>query len=385
MCPCRTVRSEPRTIGVSPAQLASLRALSNREMSPISATITSAVNFRMPSSVVSVLTRGSALACWCSSASSRSMTGARQSITARQSVMISRDAGGRGAPCAGRSRGPPAARPSAGPRALYRLPRARIEPGRLDLTHALRSNECVLKARAPNPVQDGIYNQSCFRVRARLAAGSRSCPQAGSRASGWSCCDQRHTIRAALKDVGHLHIPEARDHTTRRNPPPARPRLRADADVYGTRRSPASDGPLYPGDDGACTATHESHGRRLPPCNGRSLSPRYHNPSRDVFLTRHQQRFTGIHPSRPFPSPVAPRRNGNPWALPWAPHPAEQDPAAHARAGTSLRHWPGVTSSPSATSLDGPTHHERPQAIDPPRWRTRQARRQDCAPAHQAR
>lgn len=33
----------------------------------------------------------------------------------------------------------------------------------------------------------------------------------------------------------------------RRNPPPARPRLRADADVYGTRRSPASDGPLYPG------------------------------------------------------------------------------------------------------------------------------------------
>jgi hypothetical protein len=95
------------------------------------------------------------------------------------------------------------------------------------------------------------------------------------------------------------------------------------------------------------------------PFNGRSLSPRYRNPSRDVFLTRHQQRFTGIHPSRPFPSPVAPGRNGNPWALPWAPHPAEQDPAAHARAGTSLRHWPGVTSSPSATSLDGPTHHER--------------------------
>ena len=94
--------------------------------------------------------------------------------------------------------------------------------------------------------------------------------------------------------------------------------------------------------------------------NGRSLSPRYRNPSRDVFLTRHQQRFTVIHPSRPFPSPVAPGRNGNPWALPWAPHPAEQDPAAHARAGTSLRHWPGVTSSPSATSLDGPTHHERP-------------------------
>ena len=34
MCPCRTVRSEPRTVGVSPAQLASLRALGNRVMSP---------------------------------------------------------------------------------------------------------------------------------------------------------------------------------------------------------------------------------------------------------------------------------------------------------------------------------------------------------------
>jgi hypothetical protein len=92
----------------------------------------------------------------------------------------------------------------------------------------------------------------------------------------------------------------------------------------------------------------------------RSLPPRCHNPSRDAFLTRHQQGFTGVRPSRPFPSPVAPGRHGDPWALPWAPHPAEQDPAAHARAGTSLRHWPGITPSPSATSLSGPTHHERP-------------------------
>ena len=73
-------------------------------------------------------------------------------------------------------------------------------------------------------------------------------------------------------------------------------------------------------------------------------------------LTRHQQGFTGVRPSRPFPSPVAPGRNGDPWAFPWASHPAEQDPAAHAGAGTGLRHWPGVTSSPSATSLDALTH-----------------------------
>ncbi len=45
-----------------------------------------------PGSVRSTLTRGSALACWCSSQSIRSMTGARPSITARQPVTISRDA-----------------------------------------------------------------------------------------------------------------------------------------------------------------------------------------------------------------------------------------------------------------------------------------------------
>jgi hypothetical protein len=96
----------------------------------------------------------------------------------------------------------------------------------------------------------------------------------------------------------------------------------------------------------------------------RSLPPRCHNPSRDAFLTRHQQGFTGVRPSRPFPSPVAPGRNGDPRALPWAPHPAEQDPAAHARAVTSLRHWPGITPSPSATPLSGPTHHERPHVAN---------------------
>jgi hypothetical protein len=44
---------------------------------------------------------------------------------------------------------------------------------------------------------------------------------------------------------------------------------------------------------------------------------------------------------------------------PRASHPAGQDPAAHAGAGTGLRHWPGVTSS-LATSLDVPTHNVRP-------------------------
>jgi len=55
------------------------------------------------------------------------------------------------------------------------------------------------------------------------------------------------------------------------------------------------------------------------------------------------------------------RRHGSgPRCSERASHPAEQDPAAHARAGTSLRHWPGITPSPSATSLSRPTHRERP-------------------------
>lgn len=39
------------------------------------------------------------------------------------------------------------------------------------------------------------------------------------------------------------------------------------------------------------------HGRRLPLPNGQPLSPRHHHPSRSARLTRHQQGFTGIHPS----------------------------------------------------------------------------------------
>ncbi len=89
MCPCRTVRSEPRTAGVSPAQDASLRAEANRVMSPISASRTSAVNGPTPGSRVKTFTRGSDLACWRTSASSRPVTDSRASISARASETTS--------------------------------------------------------------------------------------------------------------------------------------------------------------------------------------------------------------------------------------------------------------------------------------------------------
>ena len=39
-------------------------------------------------------------------------------------------------------------------------------------------------------------------------------------------------------------------------------------------------------------------------------------------MTRHQQRFTVIHPMPVFSTPVIPGRSGNPWAFPNAQHPA---------------------------------------------------------------
>jgi hypothetical protein len=45
--------------------------------------------------------------------------------------------------------------------------------------------------------------------------------------------------------------------------------------VFRTRETAAGAGrPLYPGDGGARTAAYASRSRRLPPCSGRSLSPR---------------------------------------------------------------------------------------------------------------
>jgi hypothetical protein len=58
-----------------------LRALPKRVISPISASMTKAVNWPTPGSVVSVLTRGSALACWGSSPSIRA--GQRRQAGAR--------------------------------------------------------------------------------------------------------------------------------------------------------------------------------------------------------------------------------------------------------------------------------------------------------------
>jgi hypothetical protein len=102
--PDGAVRAADR--GGEPGPAGQLAALGNRVMSPISASMTSAVNSPIPGSVRSTLTRGSALARWCSSPSIRSISGARPSMTARQSVMISRYAAGRSSPASQPRPGP---------------------------------------------------------------------------------------------------------------------------------------------------------------------------------------------------------------------------------------------------------------------------------------
>ena len=82
------------TVGVSPAQDASLRAELNRLTSPTSARMTSAMNGPTPGSWVSTLTRGSDRPRWRISQSSRSITVSSAPISARSSSTSSRDTAG---------------------------------------------------------------------------------------------------------------------------------------------------------------------------------------------------------------------------------------------------------------------------------------------------
>ena len=67
-----------------------------------------------------------------------------------------------------------------------------------------------------------------------------------------------------------------------------------------------------------------------------------------LIITRHPSR---VHILRPPGLPLAcsPRMTRAPSGFPWAPHPREQDPRTHARAGTGSEHKPG-TRPPAPTS-----------------------------------
>ncbi len=87
--------------------------------------------------------------------------------------------------------------------------------------------------------------------------------------------------------------------------------------------------PLDPGGDGVPTAVEASSVVVCRLSAASLSSPRHHHPTRGVAVTRHQRGFTCVQPSG-LPLPVATGRSGDPWAFPWASHPAI---ASHARQG----------------------------------------------------
>ena len=131
--------------------------------------------------------------------------------------------------------------------------------------------------------------------------------------------------------------------------------------TFPTRETRAGPGALFTPRTAVFITSHRYvRGRRLPPLNGRSLSPRYNYPTRDVRLTRHQQEFPG---SRPVPAlPLACDRHGwdsDPWAFPQAPHPTDQEPATRAAVGTGRTPTCSYVFDISRTSSDVLTHYVR--------------------------
>ena len=94
MCPCRTARSEPRTVGVSPAQLASLRALGKRDVADLGHHHRGG-ELAGPGQCLEYLEPRVGFGVLAQLGVDRSITGASPSMAARQSVTISRETAGR--------------------------------------------------------------------------------------------------------------------------------------------------------------------------------------------------------------------------------------------------------------------------------------------------
>ena len=128
--------------------------------------------------------------------------------------------------------------------------------------------------------------------------------------------------------------------------------------MFRTRETRLGPGALFTPGTTVPSRPGDLPDRRLPPFNGRSLFTPVPNPSRDVSITKHQQGFTGIHPSQPFPHLWSPDGTGT-----LGLSPELRTPLSRTRRRTSGRRrasaLPEVTSSASLTSFDVLTHRER--------------------------
>jgi hypothetical protein len=122
--------------------------------------------------------------------------------------------------------------------------------------------------------------------------------------------------------------------------------------------------PLYPGSDGVPCDHRDIRGRRLPPCNGWLLPPRYCRPTRDVRLTRHQQGFRVIHPSG-LPLTCDTRSERAPLSFPLGFAPGRYQPRTPGRGrvwNTNPKSRPRHHAEPP---INEPAHNVRPRVALP--------------------
>jgi hypothetical protein len=129
--------------------------------------------------------------------------------------------------------------------------------------------------------------------------------------------------------------------------------------MFRTREMRLGPGALYTPGTAVPSRPGTFPDRRLPPRSGRSLSPRYHCPSRGVFVTRHQRGFTGVRPVQPSPRLWPPDGTGTLGLSPELHTPLSRTQRRMSGRGRASA-LPGVTSSASLTSSDALTHRERP-------------------------
>ena len=129
--------------------------------------------------------------------------------------------------------------------------------------------------------------------------------------------------------------------------------------MFRTREMRLGPGALYTPGTAVPSRPGTFPDRRLPPPSGRSLSPRYHYPSRGVFVTRHQRGFTGVRPIQPSPRLWPPDGTGTLGLSPELHTPLSRTQRRMSGRGRASA-LPEVTSSASLTSPDALTHRERP-------------------------
>ena len=124
--------------------------------------------------------------------------------------------------------------------------------------------------------------------------------------------------------------------------PGERRSIRPDPDGVSTFRTPESRPdwvPYLPRDHAVLNRPVRSlRPSRAPSSRGQVLSPRSTSHLPKLSITGRRQRFTRVHPPGLLPGPVIPGWNKDSLGhTPRAPHPADQEPAAHAEAGDGHR------------------------------------------------